>query len=184
MTMEALAPRLLTNADLDALDVPFLRELHEGVLYVSPSPGFRHQRAVSRLATLLPPLVPQGFVGLVAPFDYQPDDHTTYEPDYSVWDEAVVERRPLDVPPVLAIEVLSPSKPEHDLVRKFGGYGRFGVPHYWIVNPVGEAIVAYRLQEGVYVEVGRAEGEELFEVDFPFAVRFRPAALFRSGPAS
>ena len=152
--MEASAPRLLTNADLDALDVPFLRELHEGVLYVSPSPGYRHQRAVNRLAVVFEPLVPEGLVGLVAPFDYQPDDHTTYEPDFSVWDEMVVERRPLDVPPVLAIEVLSPSKPEHDLVRKFRGYARFGVPHYWVVNPVGETIVAYRLDEGGYVEVG------------------------------
>jgi Uma2 family endonuclease len=183
VVMEALAPRLLTNADLDALDVPFLRELHEGVLYVTPSPGFRHQQAVNRFAALFESLVPDGHVGLPAPFDYQPDEHTTYEPDYSVWDEAVVERRPLDVPPVLAIEVLSPSKPEHDLVRKFGGYERFGVPHYWIVNPVGETLVAYRLVDGRYVEAARAEGEELFEVDDPFPVRLRPAALFRRGPA-
>ncbi|MEJ7765835.1 MAG: Uma2 family endonuclease [Acidimicrobiales bacterium] len=181
--METLAPRLLTNADLDALDVPFLRELHEGVLYLSPSPGFRHQMAVSRLAAVFEPFVPQGFIGLVAPFDYQPDDHTTYEPDYSVWDRAVVERRPLDVPPLLAIEVLSPSKPEHDLVRKFSGYARSGVPHYWTLNPAGETLVAYRLHEGAYVEVGRAAGEELFEVEDPFPVRLRPAALFRSGSA-
>jgi Uma2 family endonuclease len=182
--MVTAAPRLLTNADLDALDVPFLRELHEGVLYVTPSPGFRHQKAVSRLATVFEPLVPDGFVGLVAPFDYQPDDHTTYEPDYSIWDLAVVERRPLDVPPVLAVEVLSPNKPEHDLVRKFGGYARFGVPHYWIVNPVGETLFAYRLREGRYVEVAQAQGEELFEVEEPFPVRLRPAALFRRGPAT
>jgi len=181
--MEAMAPRLLTNADLDALDVPFLRELHEGVLYVTPSPGFRHQKAVSRLGVVFDDLVPEGFVGLVAPFDYRPDDHTTYEPDYSVWDEAIVERRPLDVPPVLAIEVLSPTKPEHDLVRKFGGYARSGVPNYWILNPVGETLVAYRLRNGAFVEVGRAEGEELFEVEEPFPVRLRPAALFRRGPA-
>jgi len=180
--MEATAPRLLTNADLDALDVPFLRELHEGVLYVSPSPGFRHQSAVSRLSVVLERFIPEGFVGLVAPFDYQPDERTTYEPDYSVWDEAVVERRPLNVPPMLAIEVLSSSKPEHDLVRKFGGYARFGVSHYWILNPVGETLVAYRLMEGRYVEASRAEGEELFEVEEPFPVRFRPAALFRRGP--
>jgi Uma2 family endonuclease len=182
--MEALAPRLLTNADLDALDVPFLRELHEGVLYVTPSPGYRHQRAVGRLSEVFASVVPEGFVGLVAPFDYQPDDHTTYEPDFSVWDEAVVERRPLDVPPVLAIEVLSPSKPEHDLVRKFGGYQRFGVPHYWILNPVSETLGAYRLVEGRYVEAARAEGEALFEVVDPFPVRLRPAALFRRGPAA
>jgi len=181
--MEAMAPRLLTNADLDALDVPFLRELHEGVLYVTPSPGFRHQQAVSRFAAVFESILPEGLVGVVAPFDYQPDDHTTYEPDYSVWDEAVVERRPLDVPPELVIEVLSPSKPEHDLVRKFGGYARFGVPHHWIVNPVGETLVAYRLRDGAYEEVGRAEGEELFAAEEPFPVRLRPAALFRRGPA-
>ena len=181
--METLATRLLTNADLDALDVPFLRELHEGVLYVTPSPGFRHQRAVTRLGAVFESVVPEGFVGLVAPFDYQPDDHTTYEPDYSVWDESVVERRPLDVPPVLAIEVLSPSNPDHDLVRKFAGYARFGVPHYWVLNPIGHTLVAYALRNGTYAEVSRAEGEALFEVEEPFPVRLRPAALFRRGPA-
>ncbi len=182
--MESTAPPLLTNADLDALDVPFLRELHEGLLYVTPSPGFRHQRAVNRFAVVLEPLLPEGLLGLPAPFDYQPDDHTTYEPDFSVWDRAVVERRPLDVPPVLAVEVLSANKPEHDLVRKMGGYARSGVRHYWIVNPVGETVVAYRLEDADYVEAGRAEGEELLEVEEPFPVRLRPAALFRRGPAT
>ena len=181
--MVSSAPRLLTNADLDALDVPFLRELHEGVLYVTPSPGFPHQRAVDRLCQIFGPRLPEGLVGLPAPFDYQPDDHTTYEPDYSVWDEAVVERRPLDVPPVLAVEVLSPNKPEHDLVRKFCGYARCGVPHYWIVNPIGETLVAYRLEGGRYAEAGRAEGEEVLDLTEPFPVRLRPAALFRRGPA-
>ncbi len=182
--MVSTATQLMTNAELDALDVPFLRELHEGVLHLVPSPVFRHQRAVSRFAELFAPIVPVGMVGLVAPFDYQPDDHTTYEPDFSVWDEAVVERRPLDDPPVLVVEVLSPSNPEHDLVRKFGGYARFGVRHYWMLNPVGETLVAYRLEDGGYDEVGRATGEELFEVTDPFAVRLRPAALFRRGPAT
>lgn len=181
--METLASSLLTNADLDALDVPFLRELHEGVLYVLPSPGYPHQRAINRLAILLDPLIPDGMIGLPAPFDYQPDERTTYEPDYSVWDETVVERRPLDVPPALAIEVLSPSNPDHDLVRKFAGYARFGVPHYWVLNPVGHTLVAYALRDGRYVEVGRAEGEALFEVEEPFPVRLRPAALFRRGAA-
>lgn len=181
--METLASSLLTNADLDALDVPFLRELHEGVLYVLPSPGYPHQRAINRLAVILDSFIPEGLTGLPAPFDYQPDQRTTYEPDYSVWDEAVVERRPLDVPPVLAIEVLSPSNPDHDLVRKFAGYARFGVPHYWVLNPVGHTLLAYAVQDGLYVEVARAEGEALFEVDQPFPVRLRPAALFRSGAA-
>jgi len=180
--MVTLAPRLMTNADLDALDVPFLRELHEGVLYQVPSPVFRHQMAVSRIGAIFESLVPEGMVGLVAPFDYQPDEHTAYEPDYSVWDEQVVERRPLDVAPVLVIEVLSPSNPEHDLVRKFAGYARFGVPRYWMLNPVGERLVTYRLVEGAYVEEGRAEGETLFEVTEPFPICFRPAALFRRGP--
>ncbi len=181
--MVTLAPQLMTTTELEALDVPFLRELHEGVLYLVPAPIFRHQMAVNRLAVVFEPHIPAGMVGLVAPFDYQPDEHTAYEPDYSVWDEDTVERRPLDVAPILVVEVLSPSNPEHDLVRKFGGYARFGVPHYWMVNPVGETLVAYRLESGAFVEVGRAVGEELFEVTDPFPVALRPGALFRRGPS-
>lgn len=174
----------MTNADLEALDLPFLRELHEGVLYLMPSPGFRHQMAVSRMAAIFPEAIPEGMVGLVAPYDYQPEYHTTYEPDYSVWDLAVVEKKPLDVPPVLAVEVLSPSHSDNDLVRKFGAYARFGVQHYWVLNPVGETLVAYRLKDGHYVEAVRVVGEDLFEVAEPFPVRLRPAALFRRGPAA
>jgi Uma2 family endonuclease len=54
----------------------------------------------------------------------------------------------------LVLEVVSPDKPERDLVTKRGDYAEAGIPDYWIVNPDTEMVTVLRLQGGVYVEHG------------------------------
>ena len=44
----------------------------------------------------------------------------------------------------LALEVVSPDKPERDLVEKRGDYAEGRVPEYWIVNPLTETITVLR----------------------------------------
>ena len=46
----------------------------------------------------------------------------------------------------LALEVVSPDKPERDLVEKRGDYAEGRVPEYWIVNPLTETITVLRLR--------------------------------------
>src|SRR5581483_6797145 len=54
----------------------------------------------------------------------------------------------------LTLEVVSPDKPERDLVDKRNDYAEGGVPEYWIVNPLDETILVLRLENGVYAEHG------------------------------
>jgi Uma2 family endonuclease len=55
----------------------------------------------------------------------------------------------------LALEVVSPDKPERDLIEKRADYAEGRVPEYWIVNPQTETISVLRLEGDVYVETGR-----------------------------
>jgi Uma2 family endonuclease len=52
------------------------------------------------------------------------------------------------------LEVVSPEKPERDLVQKRGDYAEAQVPEYWIVNPQTETLIFLRLEGAVYVEAG------------------------------
>lgn len=49
----------------------------------------------------------------------------------------------LIVPAFLCVEILSPSQSEVDLFRKCVRYRRWGVPHCWVIDPVGRACFEY-----------------------------------------
>jgi Uma2 family endonuclease len=55
----------------------------------------------------------------------------------------------------LALEIVSPEKPERDLIEKRADYAEARVPEYWIVNPQTETITVLRLQDAGYVEAGQ-----------------------------
>jgi Uma2 family endonuclease len=55
----------------------------------------------------------------------------------------------------LALEIVSPEKPERDLVEKRADYAEVQIPEFWIVNPVTETITVLRLQSAAYVEAGQ-----------------------------
>ena len=52
--------------------------------------------------------------------------------------------------PDMVIEILSPSTRRHDLSLKYRLYQRAGVREYWIVDPVGETVQVFRLEDGLY----------------------------------
>ena len=52
--------------------------------------------------------------------------------------------------PDLAVEVLSRSTARRDRGRKMEMYARYGVPEYWIVDPVANTIEVYVLAAGAY----------------------------------
>jgi len=54
----------------------------------------------------------------------------------------------------LVLEVVSPDKPERDLVEKRSDYAEAGVPEYWIANPQTEMITVLWLEDDAYVEHG------------------------------
>lgn len=54
----------------------------------------------------------------------------------------------------LVVEIVSPDKPERDLVEKRYDYAEAGIPEYWIVNPLDRTMTVLRLDGDAYVEHG------------------------------
>jgi Uma2 family endonuclease len=153
-------------------------ELIEGQIVVSPSPNYPHQTIVLNLAVALKQAAPPELVTMVSPFDWVPEAITTLQPDVLVIRRGSAEKRRVIVPPVLVIEVLSRRTRTFDLTAKRSVYERFGVAHYWVVDPEAPSITALRLDEnGTYAEVASVAGEDTFVAREPFLVDVVPSAL-------
>lgn len=128
--------RPLTKADLESMpDDGHRFELVDGVLVMSPSPRPLHQRAVARLLVALTRNCPADLEVLPAPVDVVLADDTVLIPDVIVGKRENFTLRGLDGPPVLAIEVHSPSTRLVDLELKRARLELAGCPHYWLVDP-------------------------------------------------
>jgi Uma2 family endonuclease len=168
----------LTYADFLQLPEDNKRsELFDGELIVSPLPRFLHQRAVMSLFRVLDDAYPDDVDVFPVPFDWLVDDRNVYEPDLLVAPRDAFTERNLPVPPLLAVEVLSPSNRSHDLVRKRNAYARAGLENYWIVDPDIPSITVLELVDGSYVERAMAKGDESLTVERPFPVTVRPTDL-------
>lgn len=175
--------RGLTWDDLQALpdELHHHYELIEGQILMSPSPGRMHQRAVGRLYRALDDAAGAGAEAFVAPFDFVPEPSTSLQPDVLVVrresQESQESQRAVE-PPVLVVEVLSPSSRTTDRTTKRELYARFGVRHYWIVDPEEPSLVALKLvEDGRYRETAAVAGTDEFVTTEPFAVEISPAAL-------
>jgi len=114
-------------------------ELVDGELLVTPSPAYRHQRAVTMLVAALEQYVGRHAFGvcLTSPSDVELEPEDLRQPDVFVVPRDEVKRLHREGYPArkleLAIEVLSPSSGRNDRVKKRAGYQRH-VAQYWIVD--------------------------------------------------
>jgi Uma2 family endonuclease len=121
--------RPFTVRDLEAAPDDGNRyELLDGMLFVSPAPGLRHQKTSLQLAFRLEAACPAGLHVLTAPFAVRPNDRTELRPDVLVARDEDLTEQNLPVAPVLAVEVLSPSTALKDLNLKKAAYLRMGCP--------------------------------------------------------
>lgn len=178
-TMHALPfSRPLTRADLEDLPENGHRyELIDGVLLVSPGPHLPHQDMVGNLHLLLRAGCPPHLKVVLAPFAVALADDTEVQPDLLVADRTQFTRKELPGPPLLAVEVLSPSTRRFDLLLKRDRLQTAGVPSYWLVDPEGPSVTVLELQGGTYVEVAHADGDEVGEVTRPYPLRMVPQEL-------
>lgn len=172
-----------TRDDLDAMpDDGRRHELIDGVLVVTPAPGLAHQQVVGELYLLLRQGCPPDLQVLLSPFDVTLSDDTVMEPDLLVARTRDLTTRDLPVPPLLAVEVLSPSTRVVDQTLKRARLEAAGCRSYWLVDPHEPSLLALELVEGAYVEVAHVVGEETWQATQPFEVVLRPSAL-ASSPA-
>lgn len=156
-------------------------ELVEGRLLMSPSPAFRHSRAMGRLYSELIGQAPADFEA-VQELDVDLELAPSDEPGSSRRPDIMIVRRELGnrlaeeggmVPAsevLLAVEIVSPSSKRIDHVYKRDDYADAGIPTYWIVDidrPVSLTVCRLTEQFG-YQDDQRATGT--FRTDVPFPV--------------
>jgi len=146
-------PEVVTLDDLTAMMAA--DELHryeispDGVLSVTPPPGFAHAIIATRLTVWLATAgVPVDriaqAVGLRIP---GPGGVGGRIPDLVVWSKTQADSVWLPVTDVLlVVEIVSPGSVAADTVTKRNEYAVVGIPQYWVVNrDTAQTVTMYRL---------------------------------------
>jgi len=162
-------------------------EIIDGELFEMPAPGWEHAVTIMNLLLLLGPIV-RGMGGVIvtAPVDVflpggGPIEPDVVEPDIIVLLEervALPTRRGVEGPPTLLIEVVSPSNPGHDRLRKRALYARAGVLEYWLVDPRPGVAEVLALDGDEFRQHCRATGEEVVTSVQLASLRFPASAAF------
>jgi Uma2 family endonuclease len=171
-----------TVAELDRMPGDGRRhELMDGALLVSPHPSTVHQTVAMRLTTVLDRACLEGLCVVPAPA-VQLDQLTELVPDLVVVRLAEVGDLKFTRPPLLVVEVRSPSTALIDLNRKKAAYQKFGVPSYWVVDPEPSRpeLTAFELRDSGYVR--EAASALPLTLSHPFPVTITPAELTRGLP--
>lgn len=152
-------------------------ELLDGVLVVSPRPTTVHQFAAFRLGKILDDACPGDLCVLLEPAVQLTATTTELAPDLVVVPVDEVGGAKFTKPPLLVVEVRSPSTAIIDLNRKKAAYERFGVPSYWIVDPSPTLpeLAVFELNDDHYVTVAVTTAS--LTVERPFPVTITPAQL-------
>jgi Uma2 family endonuclease len=140
-------------------------ELIDGKLIMSAPPVPLHQRLNRRFVILLDDLIPDGEI-FYAPIGVYFDAENIPEPDI-VWvsenSKCVVGDKVLEGPPELIIEIFSPGTATRDKREKYQLYERYGVPEYWMVDPISQDVQVYIWQDGKYFRHGVYGVDDSFE---------------------
>ncbi len=178
--MSTAVKKALATLD-DLLAIPEPERFHEiigGELVRKAMPSFRHGRSQAGLLGRLSR--PYGrrpggrFPGgwwFVAETEVRFEDREIYRPDVAGWLRERLPEMPKEFPvelrPDWVCEVLSPSNSKNDIVWKMRTYQRYGVPYYWLLDPLEETLIVHRWTEKGYLIVQSAQGEERIRAE-PF----------------
>jgi Uma2 family endonuclease len=130
-------------------------EIVDGELFVTPAPRTLHQRIVGNIFAGLHQYVRQHRLGevFVAPYDIVFAPGTVLEPDVLFVSTSrlhYIGEDSLSGPPDLTVEVISEGTKRLDREVKLKRYALYGVREYWVVDPDGNSVEVFRLQNGEY----------------------------------
>lgn len=158
-----------------------LVEFSDGIVEVLPMPTEEHQRILLYLYRLLYSLVElAGGKVVTSPMRLQLPNSRFREPDLLLLLSARDPRRQNRywLGADFVIEVVSPDDPKRDTVQKRREYARAGIPEYWIVDPIRQAITVLQLDGKRYAVHGTfRRGETATSVLVPTFVVDVSAAL-------
>ena len=183
------APPKATFKDLALLPEEVRAEIVDGEIVEKAAPSFEHANTQLGLGSLIRVEFHgdrggprSGGWWILSEVDVELEAHDVYRPDLAGWKRESLPAqpvgRPVRVRPDWVCEVLSRSNAQNDLVKKFRGYHRAGVPHYWIVDPDNRSLIVYRYQPAGYLAVLTAGAGETIRAE-PFdAIEIAVSDLF------
>ncbi len=126
-------------------------ELINGVVMMSPRPAIQHQRISGKLYAQLSqslkgkncePILEADLI--IQEQNFVPDLMVVCDDDLNQLDQMVY----YDKPPIIVIEIISPSSGSRDYFVKRHAYKELGVHEYWIVSPEEKCIMVIRFATG------------------------------------
>ena len=133
-------------------------ELFRGELVKMAPAGGRHGRIALKVGAALLAFVEEHDLGQVASNDTgvftQRDPDTVLGPDVVFWSHQRLPEMPdgfVEVPPDLAVEVVSPSDTQSRVHEKVLHYLDHGVRLVWVVDPKTRTITVYRSRQDVRI---------------------------------
>jgi len=147
-----------TYADYLTWDDDERWELIDGKPYLMSAPTLNHQIVLGEMHFLFSSFLKGKkcrvfFAPLDVRLNHDTLDDTVVQPDLLIVcdKDKYSDNKALKGAPDLAVEVLSPSNPRHDTLRKYKKYMESGVPEYWVVDPVSKTVNVHILSDGKYV---------------------------------
>lgn len=160
--------RLLSADEFLEIETPdtVRLELDEGVISVSPNHTWYHQGAAGALFIQLWQWAKQTRSGVVLQeMDVRVGVGTVRTPDIVFVEKSqihLIQRRCIVGPPRLAVEILSESTVGLDRGRKAEQYAAAGVPEYWLVDPLAQALEILTNDGAAFVQSARHERAAIF----------------------
>ena len=175
-----------TYDEVRAIDDDVQRELHDGEIYLMPSPVPEHQDIIGQLYLQLMAWARQhGGKAYLSPIDLYVSQTEYYIPDLVFYSarqlqEGAVPRgtKRLTMAPAIVVEVLSRSTARNDRTLKTRAYAKFGIPHYWILDPIAQTLEAFELIEGRYSLAGAIGADETYAPEAFAELQIVGAELF------
>ena len=174
------------NSNL-AYKLELTEEIIGGQVMMLAAPSSNHNRVSTRICSIFDhyldgrPCEPFGDHEAV----YLEEDQEEYQPDMMVvCDPEKVRGKGVFGAPDLVVEVLSASTARYDRGHKKDVYERHGVREYWIVDPEGQNVEQYLLQDGrfvlrdVYHRYSVSELEDMKEKERAEVVTEFPCGIF------
>ena len=138
-------------------------EVLQGELIQMTPAGARHGRTTLAVGTVLFTFVSEKGLGHVVSNDTgvftEKDPDTVLAPDLAYWSRQRLPELPegfVEVPPDLAVEVVSPSDSQSYVHRKVLHYLDHEVPVVWVIDPKTRTVTVYRSRQDVCI-LGEAE---------------------------
>ncbi len=138
--MKALEP--ICFAEYEAMEKQdgLTYELIDGIVMMSPRPSRAHQRISLRLgAELLHMLDGKIFEPLLEVDLIMEENHMV--PDLMVVCNDALDGAHFDKPPMIVMEIISPSSGSRDYFVKRRKYDQLGIAEYWIISPEEQCIM-------------------------------------------